>query len=157
MTEKYTLSNIFNYEDITRKYCVLKCNNNLSPRELITLASMEDEFNIDYAFYLQFKHTHQIEEFIMKKDIGLTNSLPFISEDILNEETKYEAQISQYSFMQKPSIYDILNAAINDKKWDLVFYIYQNESSGLYSFISKTEDEFNSKKELKNRKFFIVQ
>ena len=54
-------------------------------------------------------------------------------------------------------LFDILNAAINDKKWDLVFYIYQNESSGLYNFITRIEDEFNAKKDLKNKKFFIVQ
>ena len=157
MTEKYTLSDIFNYESITRNYCVIKGNNNLSPRELITLAAMEEEFNIDYAFYLHFKHTLQIEEFIKKKDIGLANSLPFISDDILQEELEYEGQISKYLYIQKPSIFDILNAAINDKKWDLVFYIYKNESSGLYDFISRTEDEFNTKKDLKNRKFFIIQ
>ena len=128
MTEKYTLSDIFNYEGITRNYCMLK-GVNLSPRELIILSSMEDEFNIDYAFYLQFKHTHQIKEFIMRRDAALANSLPFISDEILNEEGKYEAMLSRYSFLQKPSIFDILNAVINDKKWDLVFYIYQNESS----------------------------
>ena len=157
MTEKYTLTDIFKYENITRNYCVTKGNANLSPRELITLASTEKEFDVDYASYLQFKHTHQIKEFIKKRDIGLANSLPFITEDILNEEAKYEAMMSQYSFLQKPTIYDILNAAISDKKLDLVFYIYQNESNGLYSFISKTEEEFINKKDLKSRKFFIVQ
>ena len=157
MTEEYLLSDIFKYEGITREYCVLKGDNNLSTRELIRLASLEEEFNIDYAFYLRFKHIHQIKEFIMKKDKGLGNSLPYITEDILNNEAEYDGQINQYSFVQKPTIYDILNAAISDKKWDLVFYIYQNESSGLYSFISKTEEEFNDKKELKNRKFFIIQ
>ena len=156
MTEKYTLSDIFNYEAITRNYCVTK-GINLSPRELIILASTEDEFNVDYAFYLQFKHTHQIKEFIRARDPALAKSLPFISDEILNEEVEYESKLSRYSFLQKPTIFDILNAAINDKKWDLVFYIYQNESSGLYNFISRTEDEFITKKDLKNKKFFIVQ
>ena len=156
MTEKYTLTDIFNYEAITRNYCISK-GVNLSPRELIILSSTEDEFNIEYAFYLQFKHTHQIKEFIRTRDPALANSLPFISDDILNEESEYEAKLSRYSFLQKPTIFDILNAAINDKKWDLVFYIYQNESSGLYNFITRIEDEFNAKKDLKNKKFFIVQ
>ena len=156
MTEKYTLNDIFNYEAITRNYCISK-GVNLTPRELILLSSMEDEFNVDYAFYLQFKHTHQIKEFIMRRDPALANSLPYISDEILNEESEYEAKLSRYSFLQKPTIFDILSAAINDKKWDLVFYIYQNESSGLYNFISRTEDEFNTKKDLKNKKFFIVQ
>ena len=156
MTEKYTLTDIFNYEAITRNYCVSK-GINLSPRELIILASTEEEFNVDYAFYLQFKHTHQIQEFIRARDPSLAKSLPFISDEILNEEAEYEAKLLRYSFLQKPTIFDILNAAINDKKWDLVFYIYQNESSNLYNFISRTEDEFNTKKDLKNKKFFIVQ
>ena len=156
MTEKYTLNDIFNYEAITRDYCISK-GKNLTPRELIILASMEDEFNMDYALYLQFKHTHQITEFIRKRDPALANSLPFISDDILNKESEFEAKLSRFSFQQKPSIFDILNAVINEKKWDLVFYIYQNESSGLYNFITGTEDEFNTKKDLKNKKFFIVQ
>ena len=102
-TENYKLSDIFKYEDITRNYCVSKNNINLSTRELISLAAMEDEFNIDYAFYLRFKHTRQIEEFIMNKDIGLGNSLFFITDDILNEEVKYEALISKYFFYRKTS------------------------------------------------------
>ena len=151
MTEKYTLNNIFHYESVTRYYCVMKGNSNLPPRELIKLAAMEEEFNMDYALYLHFKHTLQIEEFIKKKDIGLANSLPFITDDVLIEESEYERQISS------PNIFDALNTAINYKKWDLVFYIYKRESTGLSEFISKTEDEFNTKKDLKNRKFFIIQ
>ena len=58
MATQYTLTDIFTYEAITRKYCVLKGNDNISPRDLITLAAMEEEFNVDYAFYLHFKHTH---------------------------------------------------------------------------------------------------
>ena len=151
MTEKYTLNDIFHYESITRNYCVIKGNNNLSPRELVTLAAKEEEFNMDYALYLHFKHTLQIEEFIKKRDIGLANSLPFISDDILQEELEYEGQIS------RSTIFGVLNDAINHRKWDLVFYIFKSESTGLHEFITRTEDEFNSKKDLKNRKFFIIQ
>ena len=157
MTEEYTLSDIFKYEGITREYCVLKGNYNLTIQELIHLASLEGEFNIDYAFYLRFKRIHQIKKFIMEKDKGLGNSLSFISDNILNEESVYDSQINQYSFLQKPSIYDILYAAINDRKWDLVFYVYQNECRSLYSLIARTEEEFNDKKKLKNKKFFIIQ
>ena len=157
MTEEYTLSDIFKYEGITREYCVLKGNHSLTIQELIRLASLEEEFNIDYAFYLRFKRIHQIKEFIMKKDKGLGNALPFIMKEIVDCSANYDYQISQYSFPEKPTIYDMLNATINDKKWDLVFYIYQNECSSLYSLIARTEEEFNDKKELKNRKFFIIQ
>ena len=156
MSDKYTLNDIFNYEAITRDYCLTK-GLNLSPRELIILASEEKKFNIDYAFYLHFKHSHQIKEFIRVRDPALAKSLPFTSDDILNEEVEYESKLSRYSFPQKPTIFDLLNAAINDKKWDLVFYIYQNESSGLYNFITKTEDEFITNEDLKNKKFFIVK
>ena len=107
MTEKYTLTDIFNYEAITRNYCISK-GVNLSPRELIILSSTEDEFNIEYAFYLQFKHTHQIKEFIRTRDPALANSLPFISYDILNEESEYEAKLSRYSFLQKPTIFEVV-------------------------------------------------
>ena len=85
MTQEYTLSDIFKYEDITRQYCILKGCHDLPIQELIHLASLEEEFNIDYAFYLRFKRIHQIKEFIMKKDKSLGNSLPYITEDILNE------------------------------------------------------------------------
>ena len=157
MEQKYTLSDIFKYESITREYCVLKGNPNLTVQELIYLASLEEEFNIDYAFYLRFKRIHQIKEFIMEKDKGLGNTLPYIMEEIVDNGADYDSQINQYSFLEKPTIYDILNTTINDKKWDLVFYIYQNECSSLHSLVAKTEDEFNDKKELKNRKFFIIQ
>ena len=157
MTEEYTLIDIFKYERITREYCVLKGNHSLTIQELIYLASLEEEFNVDYADYLRFKRMLQIKEFIMSKDKCLGNALPFIKDEIVDYEEDYDYQISQYSFPEKPSIYDILNAAINDKKWNLVFYVYQKESMDLYSLIAKTEDEFSDKKELKNRKFFIIQ
>ena len=155
--KKYTLSDVFKYESITCRYCVLKGNTNLSIPELIYLASLEDEFDIDYAFYLRYKQIHQIKEFISGRDKCLGNSLPFISDDILYEEELYEEQINQYKFTQPPTTFDLLNAALNDKKWDLVFFIYIKECNEIYNLIVKTEDEFNEKKELKNRKFFIVQ
>ena len=170
MEQKYTLcitdnkvnslSDIFKYEDITCKYCTLKGNANTSIPELIYLASLEDEFNIDYTFYLMYKQKYQMEEFISKRDKCLGNSLQFISKNILYDEDYlyvYEEQINQYKFLQKPTTFDLLNAALNDKKWDLVFYIYIKEYGEIHNLIVKTEDEFNEKKELKNRKFFIVQ
>ena len=157
MTEEYTLSDIFKYEGITLHYCVLKGNNSLTIQELIYLASLEEEFNVDYADYLRFKRMHQIKEFIMSKDKGLGNTLPYIKEEIADNGADCDYQINQYSFLEKPTIYDILNALINDKKWDLVFYVYQKESRDLHSLIARTEDEFSDKKELKNRKFFIIQ
>ena len=157
MTKEYTLSEIFKYEAITRDYCIRHNNPNLSVKKLIELSALEEEFNIDYTFYLQFKRLFQIKEFIGQKDIGILNSLPFISEDIVNHESVYDTQISQYRFPNKPSIYDKLNAAMNEKRWDLVFYIYHKESSDIYNLITRTEDEFNQKKRLKDRKFFIIQ
>ena len=156
MTEKYTINDIFTYEGITRDYCVSK-GRNLSPRELIMLASMEEEFNVDYAFYIQFKHTHQLTEFIRKRDPALANSLRFISEDIMDEDKEFETKLTRFSFKTKPSIFDILDAVIRERKWDLVFYLFQNESVGLHNLISKTEDERNTKDDVKNKKFFILQ
>ena len=153
--EEYTLSEIFKYEAITRDYCTKHNNPNLSTKKLIELSALEEDFNIDYAFYLQFKRIFQIKEFIGKKDVGILKSLPFVSEDIINHEPDYESLIRQYRFPNKPSIYDKLNAAMNERRWDLVFYIYHKESSDIYNLITRTEDEINQKK--RDKKFFIIQ
>ena len=65
MAHKYTLSNIFEFEAITRKYSVAKGSANLDPKTLINLGLLDD--NYDYARYIQFKHITQLEEIIDKK------------------------------------------------------------------------------------------
>ena len=118
---------------------------------------MEEEFNVDYALYLKFKHLFQIKEFIGKRDVGILNSLPFISGDIVIHESDFDSQINQYRFPNKPSIYDKLNAVMNEKKWDLVFYIYHKESFDIVNLIADFEEKSNEKKRLKDKKFFIIQ
>ena len=157
MTEKYTLNDIFAFEDITRVYCISKVKQ-LTPKELITMAAMEEEFNVEYALYLHFKHKHQITEFIKRRDRSLASSLRFISDDIMDEEDEFEQKIKAIPFKVSPTVFDILEVAIRNKQWDLVFYVYQTETSGLYNLITQTEDEKNNQKDdIKNKKFFIFQ
>ena len=153
--EEYTLSEIYKYEAITRDYCVKYNNPNLSAEKLIALSALEEDFNMDYAFYIHFKRIYKIKEFIGKKDIGILKSLPYVTEDIINHESDFESQISQYRFPNPPSIYDKLNAAMSERRWDLVFYIYHKVSSDIYSLITGTEEEINRKK--REKKFFIIK
>ena len=157
MKEEYTYSEIFKYEGITREYCVKYNNSNLSIEKLIELSYLEEEFNVDYAFYLRFKRLAQIKEFIGKRDIGILNSLPYISHDILLRESVFDSQIDRYRFPNEPSIYDKLNVSMNEKRWDLVFYIFYRESYDIESLITDYEEKFRDKKELRDKKFFIIQ
>ena len=162
MALQYTLSDIFKYEDITREYCNSEGGFNLTIQNLIELAALEDEFNIDYAFYLRFKRMHQIEDYILQKAkkygciINVKESERIV-EELLNNENKYEEQIEYYYnnslYDETDVFYDIINQALFDKNWELVYYIYHKENNELFSLIAKTEDEFNEKKEFKIESF----
>ena len=157
MAEKYSLNDIFRYEDITKVYCASK-GNQLSPQELVEMAAKEEKFDVDYAFYLHFKHSHQVTEFIKRRNRCLGNSLRFIDNDFWEEyEMELEPKIKAIPFKIKPTAFDILDVLIRDQQWDLVFYVYIKETSGLSHLISKLEDENIPKESVKDKKYFIFQ
>ena len=165
----YNLSKIFQYEDITRQYCISEGGVELPTQELIQLAAKEDEFDFDYAQYVIFKRLHQIEDYITQKTknkgVVICNIKESyrIEDDLLKNEEYYENCVNFYennSFYDEPDIYDIINQAIRDKNWNILYYIYYKEESELNSLLAKEEDEFNERKyeeKQKNRKFFIIQ
>ena len=157
MTEKYTLNDIFRFEDITKVYCVSKAKQ-LSPQELIKLAATEERFDYDYAMYLHFKHEHQVTEFISRRDRALGRALRFLS-DTINEidEVEFEDKVNAIPFKTKPTVFDILDVVIRDRQWDMVFYIYQRETIGLANLISQKDADTIPLESVKDRKFFILQ
>ena len=144
----YSLSEIFRYEDITREYCNSEGGFNLSIHNLIELATLEDEFNMDYAYYLVFKRLHQIAEYITlkAKNIGYDINVKEndeIEDEILNKESEYESWVNFYynhSFYDEPDVYDIIDQAVIGKNLNVLYYIYYKERSELNSLIAREEE-----------------
>ena len=162
----YSLSTIFQYEAITRQHCISEGGVELTTQELIELTAKEDEFNINYANYLIFKCLHLISDYITQKALntwGITINVKDNQKlnDNINEDY-YESWIEFYStkaFSDYPDIYEIIDQAIRDKNWDVLYYIYYKEENELTNLVAKEEDEFNERiyeEKQKNRKFFII-
>ena len=141
MAEKYTLNDIFRYEDISKVYIVSE-GRQLSPRELVEKAVKEERFDVDYAYYLHFKHKHQVTEFIKRRNRCIGNSLQFI-DTFIGEgcEAEFELKIKAMPFKIKPTVFDILDVLIRDQQWDLVFYVYYREVHKFHEFIDQMDSE----------------
>ena len=157
----YSLSKIFQYEDITRQHCMSEGGFNLTIQELIQLSAKEDEFDLDYVNYLLFKRLYQISDYILHKTQNTINVKD--TQYMLNDnEDYYENWIEFYeskAFSDYPDIYEIIDQAIAGQNWDVLYYLYRKEDDELYNLIAKEEDEFNERKyeeKQRNRKFFII-
>ena len=157
MDGKYTHSEIFRYEDISKAYIGLE-GRLLSAKELIERADKEERFNVDYANYIASKNKIQIDEFIMKRNRCIGNSLQFIKDDYWVEcEDEFEPKINAMPFKIKPTVFDILEVLLRDQQWDLVFYVYYRETSGLNNLIAKLEDEHKTLTNILDQKMLIIK
>ena len=160
----YSLSTIFQYEAITRQYCISEGGVELTTQELIQLSTTEDEFNLNYVNYLLFKHLYQISNYISHKTQNRINVKDTQNGNILliDNEDYYEDWIEFYSsksFSDYPDVYEIIDQAISGENWDVLYYIYRKEEDELANLVAKEEDEFNERiyeEKQKNRKFFII-
>ena len=157
MAETYTHSEIFRHEYISKVYIASE-GRLLSPRELIEKAAKEEKFDVDYADYIIYKNKMQIEEFIMKRNRCIGNSLRFIENDFHEEEEdEFEPKIKAMPFKIKPTVFDILDVLLRDQQWDLVFYVYRRETAGLNNLIAKLEDEHIPLTNIFDKKMVILQ
>ena len=157
MAGRYTQSEIFRYEDISKVYIASE-GRLLSAKELIKKASKEEKFDVDYAFYIAYKNKIQVEEFIMKRNRCIGNSLRFIKDDYwVEDEEEFEPIINAMPFKIKPTVFDILDVLIRDQQWNLVFYVYYRETSGLKSLITHLEDEHIPLTNMFDKKMVIIQ
>ena len=157
MAKIYEHSEIFRHEDISKVYIASE-GRLLSPRELIEKAAKEEKFDVDYADYIVYKNKMQIEEFIMKRNCRIGNSLRFIENDFYEEEEdEFEPNIKAMPFKIKPTVFDILDVLLRDQKWDLVFYVYRRETAGLKSLIAHLEDEHIPLTNIFDKKMVILQ
>ena len=141
MAKRYEHSEIFRHEDISKVYIALE-GRVLSPRELIERADKEERFDTEYAQYILYKNKIQMEDFIMKRNRCIGNSLQFMTDEFCEEnEMEFEPKIKAMPFKVKPTVFEILDVLIRDQQWDLVFYVYQRETAGLYNLITQLEDE----------------
>ena len=162
MASQYLISDIIKYELITKQYCISEGGFTLSVEELIHLAALEDEFDIDYANYLIIKRLHQIAEYIYQKamnkgfQINVKNNVN-LREDIKNNNfdiSNYDDWLDFYedkTAIDDPDIYDIIDQIIKDNNWHVLYYLYYKEEKKLYDIL------FNEKNKLNDRKFFIIQ
>ena len=162
MAQKYTLSDIFRHEETTRQYYVSEDTANLTTRQLIELAGMENYFDTGYADYLIFKRLHQVAEYISYKtkkkgyQINVRHNQN-LKEDLENNNDSkdhYEYWFNEYEsqvFNSYPDIYDVINQAVRDNNWNFLYYLYYKEENELYDLLT------NHKNKIKERKFFIFQ
>ena len=162
MANQYNISNIFEYEDKTRHYCISEGGVELTTQMLMELATKEDKFDSNYAEYLIFKRLHLISDYITQKAknkgfIINVKDNEKIKEDLANNncnEPKYEEWIEFYereSFSDFPDIYEIINQAIMEKNWNVLYYLYYKEENELINLVAKEKNKLNE------RKFFIIQ
>ena len=157
MAGRYTHSEIFRHEDVSKVYIASE-GRLLSAKELIKKASKEEKFDVDYAYYIAYKNKIQVEEFIMKRNRRIGNSLRFIKDDYwVEDEDEFEPKINAMPFKIKPTVFDILDVLIRDQQWDLVFYVYYRETSGLKSLIISLEDEHIPLTNMLDKKMVILQ
>ena len=148
MAQKYTLSDIFKHEETTRQYYVSEDSANLTTRQLIELAAMENHFDTGYADYLIFKRLHQEAEYISSKSkkkgyqINVRHNQN-LKEDVENNNDSkgfYEYWYNQYEsqvFDSYPDIYDIINQAVRDNNWNFLYYLYYIEEEDLFDLLTK--------------------
>ena len=163
MEQKYTLSDIFKYEDITLEHYRSEDTVNLSTAYLIHMASLEPHFNTDYAEYLIFKRLHKIADFTFhesKRKGYLINVTHYqnLKEDLENNNSSEEYYKDWYYRYNDPlyspeedTIYQIIKQAVNDNNWNFLYYLYYKEEKELFNLLT------NYKNNIKERKFFIVQ
>ena len=161
----YSLSECFHYEGITRQY-TLREGKELSIHDLIKLAIEENDFDIDYAYFLIFKRLHLIKDIIIQKteNTGFTfDKDQEIEENVYEFEDYYDRWLGFYAYNFNRGLCDIIRIdnlieeVVKNKHWDVLYYIYYKEKSDLHDFLSREEEEFNEyKKKEKNRTFFII-
>ena len=157
MAKRYEHSEIFRHEDISKVYIALE-GRLLSPRELIERADKEERFDTEYANYIAYKNKKQIEDFIMKRNRCIGNSLRFIKDDYwVEDEDEFEPKINAMPFKIKPTVFDILDVLLRDQQWDLVLYVYYRETAGLENLICKLEDEHIPLTNILDKKMVILQ
>ena len=157
MAGKYTLSEIFRHEDISKVYIASE-GRQLSPKELVEKAAKEEMFDSEYACYLHYKHEHQIKEFITKRNRIIGSSLRFIADGFFGEyEDEFEPKIKAMPFRVKPTVFEILDVLIRDQQWDMVFYVYQRETAGLRERIECLEDETIPRESILDKKMIIFK
>ena len=153
MAFNYSLSKIFEYEALTRKYSVVEGSPSLSSKTLINLGLLEG--NYDYALYIQQKHSIQLEELIDKKvaKLGLVFGKNIINDPsyFLEYRGNYYRKIYDYykslvSFTSPlPKIEQIINLVINDRNMKVLFYIFFKEEDKINRYLARREDEINLK------------
>ena len=163
MEPQYTLSDIFKHEDTIRKYCISEGEVELSSENLIHLASLEHNFDTQFADYVIFKRLHQIAEYIFsetKKKGYLLNVRQYqpLKEDLDNNNVskeRYEGWFKRYENSVNEEENDVLtsiiNQAIRDNNWNFLYYLYYKKEKQLNDVLTLNKKRFN------NKKFFIVQ
>ena len=163
MAKYYTLSDIFKHEDTTRHYCLSEDISNLSTPTLLYLASLEPDFDTDYAEYVIFRHLHQIAAYTARKSLKIGYQINIthnqnLQEDLENNNLRkeyYEGWFLRY--VEDPdnedldSIFYIIDQAVRDNNWEFLYYLYYREEDKLYNLLN------NYKNKIRDRKFFIIQ
>ena len=155
--QRYSLIDVLKYEDISKVYIASE-GRVLSPRELVEKAAKEEMFDEEYAHYIVYKNQIQIMEFIMKRNRCIGNSLRFIVDEMCEEDEKEnEMKIKAMPFKIKPTVFDILNVLIRDQQWDLVFYVYLRETTGISQLIYNMQDKTIPRERILDKKMVILK
>ena len=163
--KKFTISECFYYEDMTRKH-PLHHKKELTIYELIKIGIEKDNYN--YIYYLIFKRLHLIEDLIKKHTIDEPDfklNLEQYMEEIFIDDISFENLLNYYARMHNCDgtnaidIEDLIKIVIEYKHWFMLYYIYFKERDKLKTFMFEEDEKYcEYQRELKrNRKFYIIQ
>ena len=163
---KFTISECFHYEDITRRF-ILYHKRDLNIYELIKLGIENDNYN--YIDYLIFKRLYLSEDLIRKETANTQFKLDLNQyEDMENteiDETCYENLLNYYARTfnnnnnNTINIEDLIKTVIYYNHWYMLYYIYFKERDDLRTFLAQEDEKYcEYQRELqRNKKFYIIR
>ena len=153
MTQYYTLSDIFKYEDTTRHYCNSEGGVELLPTSLINLASQEPNFDTDYAEYVIFRRLHRIAIYIDRQSMKKGHKLNLADNQGLKRHLENNNAIEEYyegcyqsyedpTFGDLDPIFSVIDQAVRDNNWNFLYYLYYKEEKNLNDLLIRQKNRF---------------
>ena len=157
MATQYSIHNICEFEQITKRYCEMDYSEFPPVRVLIDYAVSEPEFNADYVRYIINRRLHNIADYIYKKSQINVTINPMLRSDIQNNNINrdaYDEAVESYEDdipVCDEDIYDSIDKMLRDNNIPVLYYLYYKEEEELTKLLIDNLNDF------RNRKFFIIR
>ena len=157
MARQYLISDIIEYELITKQLCESENCEFLPIRVLLDLEASKAKFNGDYARYIIDRRLCEIADYIYKKSGRNVTVNPMLRSDIQNnniDRKAYNEAIESYEDdipYDDEDIFTTIDKMIKENNWCVLYYLYYKEEEELTKLLIEGLNDFN------DRKFFIIR